>query len=135
MAAKCFGIDCRLWQGSGGFVFGGFKVSGSGAPIIFLFVGVILSFSGRSWYHSLNQVDTLQKTVVRTEAEKKEFADAAVGLKTSLDQQIKLNDVLRVRISPAQLQQLERQQPQLFVRREVQLSPKVTEELRWRRIE
>jgi len=104
----------------------GFELSGTGAPIVFLLVGVVFTLSASRWYHDLNQVTTLTQTVATTEADKNELADAAAALATSLDQQKEVTEAFRTRIPAAQLTQLQQQRPALFVVKPMQFSPRVT---------
>ena len=83
----------KLGSGSGEFAFMGIQISGTGAPSIFLFAGLVLMFSGRSWYHSLGKVVTLTQAVARTETEKAvvekdQAVDAARSLKSALDRDV-----------------------------------------------
>ena len=118
----------KIASGEGSLDLPGIKLSGKGAPI-FLLAGVFFSWSGFAWYHSLNQVHTLTQTVASTQEERNEFADAATKLARAGDEQAKARQALEAQIPAARLQELRIQQPSLFERQRVQLSPKVTQEL------
>lgn len=118
----------KVSSGEGSLDFLGIKLSGRGAPI-FLLAGVFFSWSGFTWYHNLNQVQSLKQNVVTTQQEKDEFADAAAKLARQVDQQKKARQALETQVPPAKLEELRRQQPSLFERQQMQLSPKVVREL------
>jgi hypothetical protein len=118
----------KVQPGEGSLEFAGVRLSGKGAPV-FLLSGVFFSFSGYGWFHSLNQVHALTKTVSTTQAEKNEYADAAARLASTLASEANARQVLQAQLSPERVQELQRQQPSLFEERRLEISPTVRREL------
>lgn len=120
--------------GEGSLEFAGVKLSGKGAPVLLL-SGVFFSFSGYGWYHSLNQVHTLTQTVASAQVEKNEYADATAKLAGRLDQEVKARQTLQAQLPPERVQELQRQQPALFEGHQLQISPRVVQQLHWQGIQ
>jgi hypothetical protein len=124
----------KAQPGEGSLDFMGVKLSGKGAPV-FLLSGVFFSFSGYGWYHSLNQVHTLTNRVATVQQEINEYADAAAKLAGQVVAETQARQVLQSQIPPVRVQELKQQQPALFEEREMQISPKVLQELQQRGIQ
>jgi|GraSoiStandDraft_44_1057316.scaffolds.fasta_scaffold403554_1 hypothetical protein len=124
----------KTQPGEGNLEFMGVRLSGKGAPV-FLLSGVFFSFSGYGWYHSLNQVHTLTNRVATVQQEKNEYADAAANLASQVVVETKARQVLQSQIPPVRVEELKQQQPSLFKEREMQISPRVLQDLQQRGIQ
>ena len=124
----------KTQPGEGNLEFMGVRLSGKGAPV-FLLSGVFFSFSGYGWYHSLNQVHTLTNRVATVQQEKNEYADAAANLASQVVVETKARQVLQSQIPPVRVEELKQQQPSLFKEREMQISPRVLQDLQQRGVQ
>ena len=126
----------RHREGKGTFKFAGVELSGSGAPILFLFVGAVLMLSGFGWASSQKEVAAKDKEVKAkthqvTEAvqEKTQAVREAAKLYRSLEKQLQVNQELTARVPSAALQSLKATRPELMAAPVYQPSAKLRAEI------
>ena len=113
----------KLGRGKGSLKLLGIELSGTGAPILFLFVGGALMLSGFGWASSREEVAAKTQEVAEKEQEKVAVVREASELDASLSKQVELNRELITRVPPAALQNLRVARPDLVDVRVYQPSP------------
>ena len=110
----------RRGEGKGRLKLPGIELSGTGTPILFLFVGTVLIMSGFGWASSQKEVAAKGREVTSKERErsaavrtKNEVVREAKKLQASLSKQVQLNRQLTARVPRASLANLRLARPDL----------------------
>ena len=99
-------------QGQGSFKIPGFEFSGTGAPVLFLFVAAVLVLTGFGFASSKKEVAKKETQVVACSTDKASVTEEAARLDASLKQQVEFNQALQFRLSPATLESVKAAKPE-----------------------
>ena len=102
---------------------GGIKISGKGAPIVFLLVSAVFVLSGFGWAATQKQVVEKDRTITSERQEKTDILKETATLHTELKKQAQVNEELKRRLPAALLQEIRTVNPDLLKAPATEISP------------
>jgi hypothetical protein len=101
-------------EGGGSLEFGGFKLAGTGAPSVFLLVGVVLMLTGVNGYAAINKNHTLTEANADLTTTNSTLKTTVAVVESTLVVEQKRTGVLVSKLSPQQIRALKVQHKNLF---------------------